>query len=1122
MAGRLRAAGLSLRIEGGEEFQRTLDSASSAMRRNGEEMKKLEATYGHGSKDTEYLSQRSQLLARQLEEQQRKTQALRQARAQYAASTDADASKLEKLDLQILKAETSEAGLARQLRECDAAIVAQANSAEDAAKSQRTLGNAAQEAGKQAEDSASRWEQLKGKLESTGSSMEKAGKKLSKWVTAPITGMGAAALTFSMGFEDALYEVATLPGVVSGSLEEQARQLDAYGDALLDASDKTHVAAADLAQAQYEVISAGIAPEDSVYWAERAAMAAKAGRTDASTVVSGASSMYNAWGKQGSGGLDHILDAMMVAQNRGKTSVGEIAGSIGQLTGLAPQLGVGMDEVLSAIAAMTLSGVQTSSAVTGLRGAMASVIKPTAEASKEAEKLGLDFSAAALSAQGLTGFLQSVMTATGGSSESLGKLLGSVEGLNGVMMLGTSAAQSYSDILREMSETSGVMESAFDTRVSSQAEQLSGAMNRLKNSGITLAENLTPAVDAVTNLIGGAADVVGHLDAGGQKALVTVLGLTAAVGPATSAIGKLMKLSGKIGPMLASIGPFLASPTGAVALGVAGIGALTYALYNAADASDDLAAASANISLSADPDSVARITAAIDAGINAAKTEHKLTVGVLIDPDQVQQDIQATFDDMMADGKVDKAEYTATVRFLNATVVEEAADVLQDDPDNQVAQDLLAAETEYQRLLDALYKSRREATDQEIADLQTALDKVKVLRAEMQGMVSDLDKEEQARVQTSYEQVVAGYGSETSLGEAVGYVIGQQAVREAEEANAAAARDARYQQQLSESTNDDERKAARQTYEQTGAELATQAASGTAETQRQLQALLDGWASSSEENRQSAEELSRAADAIELLSLMNTPDLDVRHDPRSAALMEQFDIKGSDWDPSLNFNFLAGIERGRDRKELAEIASSAALDDSPLMDALQSALDSGVDLNALDTTQMEGVLADLLRVMLFQENVDNLGSEAMNSIGTGIEEAMPETENTAGDAAAAIGEQLATAGDQRSVGMSAAQSLGAGIAAASPYTIAAATDLAAAVTNAFATIIPPELTSGVISGQRGGAGGSSGGVSISNNVNVKSANLSSPTDLQMLSAQIGAETRRSLYAVGVPGVDMPS
>lgn len=146
-----------------------------------------------------------------------------------------------------------------------------------------------------------------------------------------------------------------------------------------------------------------------------------------------------------------------------------------------------------------------------------------------------------------------------------------------------------------------------------------------------------------------------------------------------------------------------------------------------------LARASENINLSADPASVARISASIDVGINAAKKEHRSAVDVLASPDQGQEDIQTQFDTIIADGKVDKAEYTATVRLLDDTVVEEAKDVLKDDPDNTVAQELMAAETEYQALLDALYRSRRTATQDELDALEAALDRVKALRVELKG-----------------------------------------------------------------------------------------------------------------------------------------------------------------------------------------------------------------------------------------------------------------------------------------------------------------------------------------------------------------------------------------------------
>lgn len=486
----VRLSTVVLRVEGGDAAQQTLSATSKALANNALEMKKLEAEWGKGSKSMEYLTQRSDLLKARLAEQEKATAAMRDVREKYAASENANADQLSKLDTQIANAEIAEARLHRQIRECDQAIQDQtqameeqaqaqedsAQAADKAAKAQKTLGDAAKDAGDQAKGARRQWEDMLSTLEEKGARVEKLGQTLTKSLTMPIIGMGAAIGKMAVDLEDALYEVATLPGVLTGTAAEQEQQLSAYKEAILAASNRAYTDADTLAAAQYQAISAGVSPEESVYWAERTAMAAKAGRSDADTVVNGASSVVNAW-KESAGGLDHVLDVMLVTQNLGKTDVGQLSSQIGQVSGIAPQLGVSMEEVFAAVAAMTLGGSSTSSAITGLKAVLSGVIKPTSEAREEAKRLGLEFDAAAIQAKGLTGFLQDITDKTGMDVESLGKLFGSVEGLNEVLALGTSAADSYANALQEMQGANGVLDEAFSVRTSSRAEKLSGSLN---------------------------------------------------------------------------------------------------------------------------------------------------------------------------------------------------------------------------------------------------------------------------------------------------------------------------------------------------------------------------------------------------------------------------------------------------------------------------------------------------------------------------------------------------------------------------------------------------------------------------------------------------------------------
>lgn len=67
-------------------------------------------------------------------------------------------------------------------------------------------------------------------LEKTGKSMEKVGGSLSKYVTAPILGLGAAALKVGMDFQSGMSEVQAISGATGdelAALKEKAKEMGA-------------------------------------------------------------------------------------------------------------------------------------------------------------------------------------------------------------------------------------------------------------------------------------------------------------------------------------------------------------------------------------------------------------------------------------------------------------------------------------------------------------------------------------------------------------------------------------------------------------------------------------------------------------------------------------------------------------------------------------------------------------------------------------------------------------------------------------------------------------------------------------------------------------------------------
>lgn len=1157
----IRVSGITLRVEGAEQFASQLDTANKAMRRNAAEMKLLEATYAN-SKNSDYFGKQSELLTKQLEEQRKKTATLQQARDAYAQTPGADASKLEQLDLKILKSQTDEAKLTAEIQKCNAAMQkAQeqqqalgdateetGQAADDAASAQANLAESTSEAGNQQRSAAENAKHYGEALDKLAKGATQAGKALTKVLTLPIVGMGTASVKYGMELEDAVYEVATLPGVLSGTQEQRQQQIRDLTDELIDASNDAHTAATELASATYDAISAGVAPEDAAYWAERAAMAGKAGRSDASTVINGASSIYNAWGAKASGGLDHILDSMITAQNLGKTTVGELSSQIGQVSGLAPQLSLSMEEVLSSVAALTAGGLSTSSAITGLRGVLSAVIKPTSEAAEMAKELGIDFSAAGLKAKGFTGFLAEIASVTEGDSEKLGKLFGSVEGLNAVMMLGTTAADKYHSILAEMTSASGTLDAAFETRVSSRSAQLEGAMNRLKNTGVELAQNLYPAVDAVTNAIGGVADYVGQLDAGTQQTIVNLGLMAAALGPTLTGIGKMITA----GKVLASV---MTGPFGWAAAGVALIGGgLTLAIKAAGAEAEEFRRHADAFELDFEAPDAVSMQDAIQKNLDQINLEYKngikLTSNVWTD---IGKQVQEAFDSAVADGKIDTSEYADLSVKVGVRIMAEANDGATSDDVGvrEVATQLQNAVADYNALLQTVYRKGNSATDEELNALQAALDRVMALRNQMMGLEAETESLEASTYKSYFDLVASGHGSEEAVASAAAYAIGvyQQKMAEIEAQRKAeiAISDERQAEAKANGASKEELDAADAARTERQAEFDQEEAVLRAEYQANVAALLDGLALRDKETGQYIEEGGRVLKGMSSLAYAEasgsyydkenwlrqnlTPELMTRYSDYGT----QYGLNGwwNDWNqvqayitnPELlpmgqweaAFKAIQAGYRADYDKWLDSETPSGMVDINAL---IAQAFDGSVE-NA-DAGMASGTLADYMRLMLFADNgVDALGSDAMEAIGSGITESSQGLQETTQDAVAPVQETLDDLSEQEKTGKGIGVSLAAGILSSKRMTQQAAAEIRDAVNSTLAGIgFSGTLTlpgAGLI--QRSGLLPSTtyvgGNTDFSTNVVIRSANFQSQTTPRVFAEQVSALNRAKLAGYGV-------
>lgn len=414
-----------------------------------------------------------------------------------------------------------------------------------AATGEDKVGRSAKEASQKVKDLGDNADKTGDKLSRSADKMQQVGKGLSTYITAPIIAAGTAIAKFSIDFENSMAAVYTLTG--------DANRQD-LADGILDISNKYGMAATTLAQAQYDAISAGVDVANSLTFVDVAARASKGGFTDAATAVDGLTSAMNAYNMAYSD-AEILANKFLITQNLGKTTFGELAGSIGNVAPTASAAGMSVNELLSSIAALTAAGIKTETAITGTKAALANVIKPTSEAAEKAKELGIDFSASALKAKGWVAFLKDVEQKCGGNTDAMAQLFGSVEALNAILTLtGEKGAAVMTQSLAEMRTNTGALDDAYNTVADTAGNRLQVALNLIKNSAIEFGDAVAPIIEAVASAISGLAEKLDGLDDSQKKTIVTIGLIIAAVGPALLMASKIIKAISAIKAAMVALG----------------------------------------------------------------------------------------------------------------------------------------------------------------------------------------------------------------------------------------------------------------------------------------------------------------------------------------------------------------------------------------------------------------------------------------------------------------------------------------------------------------------------------------------------------------------------------------
>lgn len=368
----------------------------------------------------------------------------------------------------------------------------------------------------------------------------------------------------SAGFETSLAKLSTLIDTKIYSMSDIKAQL-------LDLSNETGVAVGALAEAAYQARSAGVDTASVVNFVATATKTSAAGFTEASTAVDVLTTAINAYKLEGSD-AERVASMLVKTQDEGKTSVGELAASMGQIIPSAAAYHVSLENLTTAYALLTKSGTNTAISTTNLSAMLDELAKNGSNVAGILEdQTGKSFSELMEGGSNLGDIMAILSESVDGDATAFSNLWSSTTAGKAALSLLNTGAEEFDRTLGVMANSSGAVERNFqimaDTTEFAQ-QRMTTASENLK---IAIGDQLNPALEKLYN--SGADAFTWATDFVNENPWIVgaIVGVTAALGAMSVGVAALAAAPQIIEALKVALDLLAANPVVAVTAAVIGL-----------------------------------------------------------------------------------------------------------------------------------------------------------------------------------------------------------------------------------------------------------------------------------------------------------------------------------------------------------------------------------------------------------------------------------------------------------------------------------------------------------------------------------------------------------------------
>ncbi|EOS8088175.1 phage tail tape measure protein [Enterococcus faecium] len=411
-----------------------------------------------------------------------------------------------------------------------------------------------------------------------GNVMRSTGASMTKYVTAPLIGIGVAAGKVGGDFEAQMSRVKAISGATGDAFEQMKQQA-------IDLGAKTAFSAKESADGMENLASAGFNAQEIMKAMPGLLDLAAVSGGDVALASENTATALRGFGLEASE-AGHVADVFARAAADTNAEVGDMGEALKYVAPVANSMGISLEETAAAIGIMSDAGIKGSQAGTTLRGALSRLARPTKAMQDTMDNLGVSFYDADGKMKPLKTQVELLKKAFEGltpeqQQNALVTLYGQ-ESLSGMMALIDKGPDSLGKLTKSLKDSDGAaddMARTMQDNMNSSIEQMFGAF---ESAAIVIQKILAPSIKKVADAISGLVEKFVSAPESTQKLVVAIGAIAIAIGPVLYALGMVVKAfqTMKVGlgvlgngislfKKLGSAIGFLTSPVGLVIAAVA-------------------------------------------------------------------------------------------------------------------------------------------------------------------------------------------------------------------------------------------------------------------------------------------------------------------------------------------------------------------------------------------------------------------------------------------------------------------------------------------------------------------------------------------------------------------------